>query len=134
MLVANEGKCVLSEGEVTAVRNVRLPTFPNWEGTVASQEGGSQLPEVSAEQVDRPEQRRFVRVTVCGQRAFRDFYLFIMSLLQSALISHSHVIFKKNLLLILPLKFIGWIIIRPTMENLKTVSLHHWSLVALYIT
>lgn len=128
MLVANEGKCVLSKGEVTAVRNVPLQTFPNWEGTLASQEEGSQLPEVSAEQVDRPEQRRFVRVTVCGQRAFRDFYLFIMSLLQSALISHSHVIFKrafKNLLLILQLKFIGWIIIRPTMENLKTVSLHH---------
>lgn len=74
MLVANEG--ILSKGEVTAVRTRPLPTFPNWAGTLAPQEGGSQLPEVSAEQVDRPEQRRFVRVTVCGQRACRDFYLF----------------------------------------------------------
>lgn len=74
MLVANEGKGVLSKGEVTAARSVPLPSFPNWEGTLASQEGGSQLPEVSAEQVDRSEQRRSVRATVCGQRAFRDFH------------------------------------------------------------
>lgn len=97
MLVANEGKGVLSKGEVTAARSVPLPSFPNWEGTLASQEGGSQLPEVSAEQVDRSEQRRSVRATVCGQRAFRDFHLFIMPPLPSALISHSHLIFKRAL-------------------------------------
>lgn len=71
MLVGNEDKRVLSKGEVTAVRNMPLPTFPSWEGTLASQGahetsgGGSQFPEVSAEQVDVPEQRCFVWVTIC---------------------------------------------------------------------
>lgn len=80
MLFGNEDKCVLSKGEVAAVRNMPVPTFPSWEGTLTSRgahetsERGSQLPEVSAEQVDMPEGGALCGLlSICGQRTIERF-------------------------------------------------------------
>lgn len=80
MLVGNEDKCVLSKGEVTAVSNMPLPTFPSWEGTLASQGahetsgGGSQFPEVRAEQwTCQSSDALCGLLSVCGQRTIQRF-------------------------------------------------------------
>lgn len=98
--------------------------LPSWEGTWASSgacersEGGSSLPEVNPEQVGMPEKWYFAMLCVGGCQWTKDHSefldLFIMSPLQSALISCSHFVFKralKNLQITqLLLKLTDWIL------------------------
>lgn len=102
MLVANKGKCVLSKGEVTTVRNMSLPIFPNWKGTLASRAVWDIWKRLSAPWGQRRTsghagQRCFVWVTLCGQGTIQSFILIHNVTFKPALIFHSQFHLQKSI-------------------------------------